>query len=284
MSSKLSSQPASKTGTLHKIVFEPSLLDFEPISVSKDDPSTLSEPSKEVLPKTVDFIGIRLSQDLIVTSKSTRNYLSTSFLKTLTSETYMDRATLGFIVDAIGDSDNACLWLNARCSIEGCDIPKSLSIHLFANTTAKQILSHEVHSMIIQSSDPSEPYPNIYESLSSLFYKASFTGLKCLMLYGFLFLGDLSLCIKKLNLEAFHMAKFRYGNHLGTAGSLQECNTLERLYVVHPDVDMKLFPPSGLKKLLIHYSEPRENVITGTKPSLYGLVITIHFLQDLEEM
>ena len=89
-------------------------------------------------------------RNLIATCKYIRNQLNTWFLQVLASENNPDRATSGFIVDAIGNKGNTCLWRNAKFFIKDHDIPKDLSIHLFANTTAEKISSDEVRSMIIQ--------------------------------------------------------------------------------------------------------------------------------------
>ena len=91
-------------------------------------------------------------RNLIATCKYIRNQLNTWFLQLLASENNPDRATSGFIVDAIGNKGNTCLWRNAKFFIKDHDIPKDLSIHLFANTTAEKISSDEVRSMIIQVS------------------------------------------------------------------------------------------------------------------------------------
>ena len=67
---------------------------------------------------------------------------------------------------------------------KGPCVPKGLSIHLFANTTAKKISSDEVRSMIIQLSGSSESYEESCEFLKFIFSKVSFKNLKCLMFCG----------------------------------------------------------------------------------------------------
>ena len=113
---------------------------------------------EEILLKIGGFAGVETMRNLIATCKYIRNLLSTWFLRLLASENNPDRATSGFIVDAIGDKGDACLWRNAKFFIKDHDIPKDLSIHLFVNTTAKNISSDEVRSMIIQFSGSPKSY------------------------------------------------------------------------------------------------------------------------------
>ena len=86
----------------------------------------------------------------------------------------------------LGTEGNTCLWCNAKFLIKDHAIPKDLSIHLFANTTAEKISSDEVRSMIIQVSGSTESYSDvkIRKFLKFLFSKVSFKNLKCLMLCG----------------------------------------------------------------------------------------------------
>jgi hypothetical protein len=271
-----------------QLMFESSSLGSEPISVS-NNPFTLSELPKEILRKIFDSFDIQMIRNLMITCKSIGNCLDPLFLKALASEKYPNRATSRFIVDAIGNNDDACLWRNARFSLEGRNIPKSLSIHLFTNITAKKILSSEVLSMIIQVSESSESldsYLNICEFLEFLFSKVSFTKLKCLMLHGLHLSGRLSRWIGALNLQVFHMAKFSFGTNLSThLESPHHFNTLERLYVVHPHISQVEFAPEGLKKLVIYCPEPSESFISGTKTHSRGLEIILpeenHTLEEM---
>ena len=107
---------------------------------------------EEILLKIGKFADIGTVLNLIATCKYIRNQSNTWFLQLLISENNPDRATSGFIVDAIGNEGDTCLWRNTKFFIKGHNVPKDLSIHLFANTTAKKISSDEVRSMIIQVS------------------------------------------------------------------------------------------------------------------------------------
>jgi hypothetical protein len=281
-------QPMPKPSSPRKIQLEfvPLLLDAGPISVS-DDPSTLSKLPQEILPKIAGFLDIGTIRNLIFTCKSIRNCLETSFLKALASEKNPDRATSGFIADAIGNDDGTCLWRNADISLEGHKIPYDLSIHLFINKTAKKILSHEVRSMIIYVSQPTESSElcrDICEFLGFLFSAVSFTNLKCLMLYGIRFWEKFSHWIGALNLEALHMAKFSYTTFLTERGLLSDCNALERLYIVHPNSEQTLVSPKTLKKLVTYCPESSESVIQRMKPHSHGLSIDLVECRALEEM
>ena len=153
-------------------------------------------------------------RNLIATCKYIRNQLNTWFLQLLASENNPDRATSGFIIDAIGNKGNTCLWRNAKFFIKDHDIPKDLSIHLFANTTAEKISSDEVRSMIIQVSGSPESYVDIRKFLKFLFSKVSFKNLKCLMFCGIELSNEFSQEIGTLNLDVFHMRNFRYHTNL----------------------------------------------------------------------
>ena len=177
-------------------------------------------------------------RNLIATCKYIRNQLNTWFLQVLASENNPDRATSGFIVDAIGNKGNTCLWRNAKFFIKDHDVPKDLSIHLFVNTTAEKISSDEVRSMIIQLSGSPESYVDIRKFLKSLFLKVSFKNLKCLMFCGIELSTDFSQEIGTLNLDVFHMRNFRYHTNLARLDFFCYCNSLKTLYVVHPDEDM----------------------------------------------
>ena len=125
-------------------------------------------------------------RDLIATCKYIRNQVNTWFLQLLALKNNPDRATSGFIVDAIGNKGDTCLWRNEEFFIrDHYAIPNDLSIHLFVNTTAKKISSDEVRSMIILDIAGSpKSYEKTHEFLKFLFFKVSFKNLKCLMFCG----------------------------------------------------------------------------------------------------
>ena len=172
-----------------QLLFTPLILTSEPISASSDSFASLML-LEEILLKIGEFADIGTVLKLNATCKYIRNQLNAWFLQLLASEKYPDRATSGFIVDAIGDKGDTCLWRNTKFLIKDHDIPKDLSIHLFVNTTAKKISSDEVRSMIIQvsglfnSSAPSDLQRDIREFLKFLFLEVSFKNLKCLMFCG----------------------------------------------------------------------------------------------------
>ena len=56
-----------------------------------------------------------------------------------------------------------------RFFIKDHDVPKDLSIHLLANTTAEKISSDEVRSMIIQVSGSPESYVQ-YSQIPNIFF------------------------------------------------------------------------------------------------------------------
>ena len=192
-----------------QIEFTPLILTSEPISVSNDS-FALSMLPEEILLKIGGFSGFEAMRNLIATCKCIRNQLDTWFLQLLASENNPDRATSGFIVDAIGDKGNTCLWRNAKFFIKDHDIPKDFSIHLFANTTAEKISSDEVRSMIIQLSGSPVSYIDIRKFLKFLFLEVSFKNLKCLMFCGIELSHEFSQEIGALNLDVFHMRNFRY--------------------------------------------------------------------------
>ena len=148
---KTQGQSTSSSSKQIQIEFTPLILASEPISVSNDS-FALSMLPEEILQKIGNFADIKTMLNLIATCKYIRNQPNTWFLQLLASVNNPDRATSGFIVDAIGNEGNTCLWRNAKFFIKDHDIPKDLSIHLFANTTAEKISSDEVRSMIIQLS------------------------------------------------------------------------------------------------------------------------------------
>ena len=103
-----------------QIVFTPLILASEPISVSNDS-FVLSMFPEEILLKIGEFAGVEAMRNLIATCKYIRNQLDTWFLQVLASENNPDRATSGFIVDAIGNEGNTCLWRNAKFFIKDHD-------------------------------------------------------------------------------------------------------------------------------------------------------------------
>ena len=212
------------------------------------------------LRKISGFADVGTVRNLIATCKYIRNQLNTWFLQLLASKNNPDRATSGFIIDAIGNKGNTCLWCNAKFFIKDYAIPKDFSIHLFANTTAKKISSDEVRSMIIQvsglsnSSNPSDPHHDIRKFLKFLFSRVSFKNLKCLMFCGIELSKEFSQEIGALNLDIFHMRNFSYDTDLAMFEFFNYCNSLKTLYVVHPYVvnsyvDESVYPPDELKKL-----------------------------------
>ena len=204
--------------------FTPLILASESISVSNDS-FALSMLPVGTLQKIGGFADVGTVRNLIATCKYIRNQLNTWFLQLLASRNNPDRATSGFIIDAIGNKGNTCLWCNAKFFIKDYDIPKEISIHLFANTTAKKISSDEVRSMIIQLSglpsppdlfnlfnlfNPSDSHHDIRKFLKFLFLEVSFKNLKCLMVCGIELLNEFFQEIGTLNLDVFHMRNFHY--------------------------------------------------------------------------
>ena len=145
--------PVSESSSPEKmqLLFTPLILTSEPNSVSNGSFDFIYA-SRRNPTEHWQLTSVETMRNLIVTCKYIRNQLDTWFLRVLASENNPDRATSGFIVDAIGDKGDTCLWRNAKFFIKDHDIPKELSIHLFANTTAEKISSDEVRSMIIQLS------------------------------------------------------------------------------------------------------------------------------------
>ena len=207
----------------------------------------------EILRKIGKFASVEAMRNLIATCKYIRNQLNTWFLQLLASEIYPDRATSGFIVDAIGNEGNTCLWCNAKFFIKDYAIPKEISIHLFANAIAEKISSDEVRSMIIQVSGSPESYVDIRKFLKFLFLKVSFKNLKCLMFCGIQLSEEFSQEIGTLNLDVFHMRNFRYHIDLSPDEFFRHFNSLKTLYVVHTNVWHEVYPPDELKKLVIYF-------------------------------
>ena len=295
---------ASSSPEQIQIEFTPLILTSEPISVSNDSFSLFMLPG-EILPKIGEFADIGTVLNLIATCKYIRNQSNTWFLQALASENNPDRATSGFIVDAIGNEGNTCLWRNAKFFIKDHDIPKDLYIHLFANTTTEKISSDEVRSMIIQGSElpslydlfnpsnlsnlsnlsnPPDPHHDIRKFLTLLFLKVSFKNLKCLMLCRIELSNDFSQEIGKLNLDVFHMRNFRFHTDLDYDYFFYYCNSLKTLYVVYPDECVSAFLPDELKKLVIYCPKPSKDMIDGCEVSDTGLDIKVYKCHALKEM
>ena len=239
---------------------------------------------EEILLKIGGFASVETMRNLIATCKYIRNQLDTWFLQALASENNPDRATSGFIVDAIGNKGDTCLWRNAMFFIRDHDIPKDLSIHLFANTTAEKISSDEVRSMIIQVSGSPGSYANICNLLKFLFSKVSFKNLKCLMVCGIELSNDFSQEIGALNLDVFHMRNFRYHTNLVRNEFFSYCNSLKTLYVVHPDRRWFVCPPKELKKLVIYCPKSSKDIIGRRRNIGSGLCINVEKCHALKEM
>ena len=256
---------ASSSPKQIQLEFTPLILTSEPISVSNDSSALLMLP-EEILLKIGTFSSVKAMRNLIATCKYVRNQPNTWFPQVLASEKYPDRATSGFIVDAIGNEGNARLWHNAKFFIKDHNIPKDLSIHLFASTTAEKISSDEMRSMIIQSSRSPGSHVDIRKFLKFLFLKVSFKKLKCLMFCGIELSDEFSQEIEILNLDVFHMRNFRYHTNLARFEFLRYWNSLKTLYVVHSDEDQLVFPPEELKKLIIYRPKSSRNY---TRLSIY---------------
>ena len=278
---------ASSPPKQRQIKFTPLILASEPISVSNGS-FVLSMFPEEILSKIWGFAGVETMRNLVATCKYIRNRLDTWFLRALASENNPDRATSGFIVDAIGDKGDTCLWRNTKFFIKGHAIPKNLSIHLFANTTAEKISSDEVRFMIIQVSglsNPPDPHYDIRKFLKFLFLKMSFRNLKCLMFCGIELSNDFSQEIGTLNLDVFHMRNFRYYTELTQDDFFCYCYSLETLYVVHPDVkEEEIFPPAKLKKLAMYCPKSSKDMSGGRKVIRTELSIHMDRCDAIKEM
>ena len=238
----------------------------------------------EILRKIGRFASVEAMRNLIATCKSIRNQLNTWFLQLLASKNNPDRATSGFIIDAIGNKGNTCLWHNAKFLIKDHAIPEGLSIHLFANTTAKKISSDKIRSMIIQVSGSPKSYVKIREFLKFLFSKVSFKNLKCLMFCGIELSKEFSQEIGTLNLDVFHMRNFRHHAGLSRLGFFRYCNSLKTLYVVHPDVNEGVYPPEKLEKLVIYCPKSSKDIIEKRRVIHTGLYINVDKCHALKEM
>ena len=237
---------------------------FTPLMLASEPSGTLTSSMLpvEILRKIGRFASVEAMRNLIATCKYIRNQPNTWFLQVLASEYNPDRATSRFIIDAIGNKGNTCLWCNAKFFIKDYDIPKVLSIHLFANAIAEKISSDEVRSMIIQLSGSPESYSDvdIRKFLKFLFLKVSFKNLKCLMVCGIQLSREFSQEIGALNLDIFHMRNFHYQNAFTEIEFFRYCNSLKTLYVVYSDEKSRhVYPPKELKKLVIYCPKSSNN-------------------------
>ena len=271
---------ASSSTKQVQIEFTPLILASESISVSNDS-FALSMFPKEILLKIGGFASVEAMRNLIATCKYVRNQSNTWFLQLLASENNPDRATSGFIVDAIGNKGDTCLWRNAKFSIKDHDVPKDFSIHLFANMTAEKISSDEVRSMIIQLSGSAKSYIDIRKFIKFLFSKVSLKNLKCLMFCGIELSIDFSQEIGALNLNVFHMRNFRHRSSSACFNFFKHCNSLKTLYIVHPDVNEEACPPEKLNKLVIYCPKSSKD----RRRDIYaGLPIDVDKCHALKEM
>ena len=261
----------------------PSILASELISVSDDSFALFIFP-KEILLKIGEFASVETMRNLIATCKYIRNQLNTRFLQLLVSESNLDRATSGFIVDSIGNKGNPCLWRNVKFLIKDHDIPKDLSIHLFVKTTAEKISSDEVRSMIIQLSGSPESHEESCEFLKFLFSEVSFKNLKCLMFCGIELSNYFSQEMGALNLDVFHLKNFRYQTDWAKDKFFRYWNSLNTLYVVHPDVNQHIYPPKELKKLVLYCPKSSKYIIERRRAIWTRLYVNVDKCDDLKEM
>ena len=261
-------------------------IEFTPLILASEPSGTLTSSMlpEEILRKIGELTSIEAMRNLIATCKYIRNQLDTRFLQLLASENNPDRATSGFIVDAIGNKGDTCLWRNAKFLLEGHAIPKDFSIHLFVNTITEKISSDEVRSMIIQVSGSPKSYADIHKSLKFLFLEVSFKNLKCLMLCGIELANEFSQEIGALNLDVFHMRSFCHYTGLAKDSFFWYCNSLKTLYVVHTDVDELVFPPEKLKKLIIYCPKSSKDIIERRKVFDTALCIEVDNCHALKEM
>ena len=239
----------------------------------------------ELLLKIGEFAGAEAMRNLIATCKYIRNQLNTWFLQLLASENNPDRATSGFIVEAIGNEGNTSLWRNPKFFIKDHDIPKDLSIHLFVNTTTEKISSDEVRSMIIQfSGSPGSYVADVPKFLKFLFLKVSFKNLKCLMFCGIGLSIEFSQEIGALNLDVFHIKNFRYDPSLAFRNFFRHCSSLKTLYIVHSDAKHSVYPPDELKKLVIYCPKSSKDLIDGREVFIAGLYAYAEECHALKEM
>ena len=267
-------------------------IEFTPLILASEPSGTLTSSMlpEEILLKIGKFSNVEAMRNLIATCKYIRNQLNTRFLQALASENNPDRAISGFIVDAIGNEGETCLWRNAKFFAKYLDIPKDLSIHLFVNTTAEKISSDEVRSMIVQlsglfnSPTPSDPHHDVRKFLKFLFLKVSFKNLKCLMVCGNELSYEFSHEIGTLNLDVFHMRNFRHQFGWACLEFFRYCYSLKTLYLVHPDEDERVFPPEKLKKLIIYCPKSSKDIIERRRVFDTGLCIDVEKCHALKEM
>ena len=283
VTAKLKANPLPPRREKMQLLFTPLIFASEPISVSNGS-FALSMLRGEILRKIGELTGVEAMRNLIATCKYFRNQSNTWFPQLLISENNPDRAISGFIVDAIGNEGNTCLWCNAKFLIKDHAIPKDLSIHLFTNTTAKKISSDEVRSMIIQLSGSPESYEESCEFLKFIFSKVSFKNLKCLMLCGIQLSKKFTQEIGTLNLDVFHIRKFGYDTDLAKNSFFHYCNSLKTLYVVHPDEDGYVKPPDELKKLVRYCPKSSKDMIEGREAICTKLWINVYECHALKEM
>ena len=278
-SEKMSLVSESSSPEKTQLLFTPLILASEPSGTL-----TSSMLPEEILRKIGEFVSVEAMRNFIATCKYIRNQWNTWFLQALASENNPDRATSGFIVDSIGNKGDACLWRNADFFIRDHTVPKNLSIHLFANTTAEKISSDEVRSMIIQVSGSSKSYVDIRKFLKFLFSEVSFKNLKCLMLCGIELPKEFYEEIGKLNLDVFHMRNF--GHHICLARSefSSYWNSLKTLYVVFPDGCGFIYPPHELKRLVIYCPKSSRDMIERRRNLYTQLEVNVHKCHVLKEM
>ena len=275
--------PKSSLPEKMQLLFTPSTPASEPIYVSNDSFALFMLPVG-TLRKIGRFASVEAMRNLIATCKHIKNQLNTWFLQVLASEYNPDRATSRFIIDAIGNNGNTCLWCNAEFLIKDHAIPKDLSIHLFTNTTAKKISSDEVRSMIIQfSGSPGSYVADVPKFLRFLFLKVSFKNLKCLMFCGIELSKEFYQEMGALNLDVFHMRNFRYKTGETVFEYFNNWNSLKTLYVVHPNENMVIFPPDELKKLVIYCPKSSKDFIRRRRNIDGGLDI-VDRCRALKEM
>ena len=261
-------------------------IEFTPLILASEPGGTLTSSMlpEELLRKIGELTSVEAMRNLIATCKYFRNQSGTWLLQLFASENNPDRATSGFIIDAIGNEGNTCLWRNAKFLLEGHAIPKDFSIHLFTDITAEKISSDEVRSVIIQLSGSPESYEKSRKFLKFLFSKVSFKNLKCLMLCGIELSNDFSQEMGALNLEVFHMRNFRYDTDLAERNFFCYCNSLKTLYVVHPDRRDFVYPPEKLKKLVLYCPKSSKDMIERRIDIYTGLIINVKKCHALKEM
>ena len=294
---QMSLVPKSSSPEKMQLLFTPLMLASEPSGTL-----TSSMLPVEILRKIGRFASVEAMRNLIATCKYIRNQPNTWFLQLLASKIYPDRATSGFIVDAIGNKGNTCLWCNVKFFIKDHGIPKELSIHLFANTTAEKISSDEVRSMIIQVSglpisddpfdsfkppkpfNPPDLHHDIRKFLTFLFPKVSFKKLKCLMLCGIELSNEFSQDDRSIEIGCISHKKFPLSHRFGHNEFFDYCNSLKTLYVVHPDRGQYVYPPRKLKKLVIYCPKSSKDMIERRGVFYTGLPIDVERCHALKEM